>query len=429
MIPSMAITPSGQKTMPSLFLVSTSQATSVGRHCASHRLGRIRTPTIQLIAMFDYNSQLKQFYASKVKLPTEMRQMLLTHRKSNADRLIKRLSELHWKVRIGDSNFQSQGSFAMDTVIQTRFVAEEYDIDYGVVIRRSQLINDDGSEMSASEARELVRDALKDKRFNRQPKLMTNCVRVFYADEDEYAHHVDIPVYREYEDDCGNTVTDLAGETGWFRSDPKRVNEWLETLVSDKNQVTQGSGSQMRLMVKWMKRFCRSRNSDTETDGDLPNGMKLTMLLAECFQSRIRDDEAFYATLVALRSRLLWNLEIENLADKGWLKPKLTKSTADQNMLNLRARIGEALTQLAVLQSSDCDETKARQAWDWLFKSDGFLKQLEDDAKTEAKKQALQTRATLLATGKGSTDAFGRIACASPILQANAKHAFYAEHF
>ena len=43
------------------------------------------------------------------------------------------------------------------------------------------------------ETKERVREALKDKRFKRQPEIFTNCVRVFYAEEDEEKHHVDFP--------------------------------------------------------------------------------------------------------------------------------------------------------------------------------------------------------------------------------------------
>lgn len=379
--------------------------------------------------MFDYSAQLKKFIDKKVTLPPDMREMLFAHRKANADRLIKRLPELHARIRIGDSNFQSQGSFAMDTVIQTRFTAEEYDIDYGVVIRRSQLVNEDGSEMLAAQTRELVREALKDKRFNRQPRLMTNCVRVFYADEDDYAHHVDIPIYREFEDVNGNTVTELAGENCWTRSNPTRVNKWIEDVVADKNRQIGGSGSQMRRMVKLIKRFCRSRNADTNEDWDLPNGMKLTMLISECHQWRERDDESFHATLKSLKTRLAWNLEIENLADQTWSKAKLTKTTADENMVNLRCRIDEALGEMAVLFLYDCDETKARGAWDWVFQTDGFFKELEEEAKAEAKRRALLSKASLITSSNAGTDRFGRIVAASAACVPNLAHSFYGEAF
>ena len=55
-------------------------------------------------------------------------------------------------------------------------------------------------ELTATEVKEKVREALKDQRFNRQPKIYSNCVRMFYADEDEEKHHVDFPIYRRYYD-------------------------------------------------------------------------------------------------------------------------------------------------------------------------------------------------------------------------------------
>lgn len=379
--------------------------------------------------MFNYDQQLKKFYDRKIKLPSSMKDMLLAHRKANADRLISRLNEREPKIRIGESNFQSQGSFAMDTVIQTRFTKEEYDIDYGVIIARSQLVNKDDIELSVQEVRELIRDSLKDKRFNRQPKLMTNCARVFYAEEDDYAHHVDLPIYRKYKDTNENEVTELAGQNGWSASNPTRVNDWLESLIADKNKQSAGSGSQMRRMVKWMKRFCRSRNAETNSEWDMPNGMKLTMLIAECFCANERDDAAFHGTLLALRNRLARSLEIENLADESWPKAKLTQTSADTNVLNLRNRIKEALDELSVLFRSDCDESSARRAWDWVFQSDGCLKDIEEETKAEAKRAALMEKASLLSTGSAGTDRFGRIVAAGAAITPNVAHAFYGESF
>ena len=103
----------------------------------------------------------------------------------------------------------------MLTVIQTRFVYEEYDIDDGLVLWRHQLVDEKGIELTALQVKEMVRDALKDKRFNRQPEIHSNCVRVFYAEEDEERHHVDFPVYRRYLDAYGNKIRELAGENGW----------------------------------------------------------------------------------------------------------------------------------------------------------------------------------------------------------------------
>lgn len=312
----------------------------------------------------------------------------------------------------------------MDTVIQTRFISEEYDIDYGIIIRRWQLVNKDGSEMTPQQAKELIRDVLKDERFSRQPRIKNNCVRVFYADEDDYKHHVDFPVYREFEDDNGNTVRELAGETGWVVSNPTRVNEWLEDLVAEKNEMRTGAGTQMRRMMKLLKRFCRSRS-----DWDIPNGMKLTMLVAECAQYREREDEAFHTLLTNLKARLTWNLVIENLADESFPKSKLTQTAQDQNVINLREKIGEALDELKILFDSSCKTEDARRAWDWVFQSDGFFKELEDEAKAEAKRQDLLAKASLINSGTAATTSTGRITAAVAGGIPNLAHSFHGEDF
>jgi len=374
--------------------------------------------------MYNYDSQIKKFRDEKVTLPSDMRAMLLAHRKANADRIIARLPEFHDKVRVGETNFKSQGSFAMDTVIQTRFTDEEYDIDYGLVIRKSQLVKQDGLEMTPDEVKELIRDVLKDDRFSRQPRIMNNCVRVFYADDDDYKHHVDFPIYREFEDETENTIREIAGETGWSKSKPSRVNEWLEDLVAQKNAEKQGAGTQMRRMVKLLKRFCLSRS-----DWDMPNGMKLTMLVAECFQYFEREDEAFYQLLINLKNRLFWNLVVLNLADENLPKAKLTKTSQDQNMIDLRERANEAINELAILFKSDCKKEDARRAWDWIFQSDGFFKELEEKEKNEAKRQELLAKASLINTGSAATTAAGRIVSVGGAQVANAAHSFYGEHF
>jgi hypothetical protein len=374
--------------------------------------------------MYSYDAQIKKFRDQKVTLPTDMRAMLLAHRKANADRIITRLPEFHDKARVGETNFKSQGSFAMDTVIQTRFTEEEYDIDYGLVIRKSQLANKDGSEMTSDEVKELIRDVLKDDRFSRQPRIMSNCVRVFYADDDDYKHHVDFPIYREFEDDDENSIREIAGETGWFKSNPTRVNEWLEDLVAAKNNEKEEAGTQMRRMVKLLKRFCRSRG-----DWDMPNGMKLTMLVSECFQFCEREDEAFYQLLKNIKSQLLWNLVIENLADENIPKAKLTKTTQDQNVVTLREKVNEAINELAILFKSDCKKEDARRAWDWVFQSDGFFKELEEKEKAEAKREELLAKASLINSGRAATTTAGRIVSVGGAGVANAAHSFYGEKF
>lgn len=348
--------------------------------------------------MFDYSERIEAFRAKKVILAQDFRDKLLDHRNANRDRLISRLPTHIEGVSISQGSFRPQGSFAMQTVIQTRFADEEYDIDDGLVIRRSQLVAKDGNELSAETVKEKVRDALKDARFNRQPRLCSNCVRVFYADTDEEKHHVDFPAYRIWTDAQGVEQRELAGESGWVPSDPTAVNEWLATEVATRNTATAGRGTQLRQCIQLLKRFCRSRK---KSDWDLPNGMKLTMLVVECqgaFAARI--DVAFRDLLGRIRERLRTNKVIKNLAHPD--KPAITRTDSDQSVIDLETKLAEALQKLAVLDTADGDNVDAaRRAWNWVFKSDGFFADYDaEEAERSASSSSLALRSeTSLSVG------------------------------
>ncbi len=344
--------------------------------------------------MYDCSERIEAFRDLRVRLSAEFREKLLAHRKANRDRLIARLPDFIKRVSISESSFKPQGSFAMGTVIQTRFVDEEYDIDDGLVLWRHELVDENGVELTAQQVKEKVRDALKDDRFNRQPKICGNCVRVFYADEDEEKHHVDFPIYRRYFDANGNKIRELAGENGWVASDPTQVNNWMDDQVETRNKASAGWGTQFRHLIQLLKRFCRSRS-----DWDVPNGMKLTMLVAECqpdFTPRI--DVAFRQLLKQLHYRLTWNKVILNLADPA--KPAITRTTSDQNVIDLHSRIGEALDELAKLDRSDANNVdSARLVWDWIFKSDGFFVEFDRERKQDEKAKSLLAKAALVEHG------------------------------
>src|SRR6266566_1295554 len=368
--------------------------------------------------MFDYSERIKAFRTERVRLTAEFRDKLLAHRTANRNRLINRLPDFMKGITIGESNFRPQGSFAMRTVIQTPFVDEEYDIDDGIVLWRHQLVDQNGTELTANQVKEKVRDALKDKRFNRQPKICSNCVRVFYAEEDQEKHHVDFPIYHRYYDSSGKKVRELATEDGWVASDPTEVNHWFDAEVEARNQQTAGLGTQLRHLIQLLKRFCRSRS-----DWDLPNGMKLTMLVAECqpvYRDRI--DLLFRELVNKLRDRLVWDKVIRNLAHPD--KPALTRTGNDQNVIDLQARLDEALGQLATLDRSDTNNSdSARSVWDWIFKSDGFFSEFDAARKEEEKRNALLAKAALVATG-ARTSASGVLGA---IGIANVPHRFYGE--
>ena len=223
--------------------------------------------------MFDYSERIEKFREERIRLTTAFREQLLGHRNANRDRLIARLPDHIPGVTISDRSFKPQGSVAVGTVIQTCFNDEEYDIDDGLVLAKDELVDENGNRLTAEQVKRRVCAALQDDRFLKQPEVHHNCVRVFYSETDEEKHHVDFAVYRRFF--VGEEkIRELAGADGWNRSDPTQVNCWFDNLVQERNRQADGWGTQLRHLIQLLKRFCRSRR-----EWDLPNGMKLTMLV------------------------------------------------------------------------------------------------------------------------------------------------------
>ncbi len=368
--------------------------------------------------MFDYSKQIESFRDKKVRLSTDFKEKLYEHRDANRDRLISRLPDRIEGLSVSTSSFKPQGSMAVDLIIQTKFKYEEYDIDDGLVLKRSELKNEESSELTSDQVRDHVLQALKDKRFVKQPQQVSNAVRVFYKECDEERHHVDFPVYRKYENEDGQTIQELASVDGWMESDPTQVTRWFLDEVTDRNKSKADRGSQMRQQTQLLKRFCRSRNN-----WDLPNGMKLTMLVAECqpaYSERI--DEAFRTLLENIKDRLENDKTIRNLAHPD--QPLLTRSNNDANVVELADRIDEALGKLELLDDPGHDNIdSARSSWDWVFRSDGFF--LEYDQNLKEKVQRLQNRAALLNSGQAKTSTSGVIGLTG---MPNQPHRFYGDH-
>lgn len=363
--------------------------------------------------MFDYNEQIQAYETDCVNLPHAVKEKLRGHRAANRNRLKRNRPE---DIRLNDDHFIPQGSMAINTTVQEK--DNTYDIDDGVWLHKDDLKKKDGSAYTACETQEMVRDALKDPNFNKQPEIHNNCVRVFYAE----GHHVDVPCYRKLDADTDNERQELAGADGFTPSDPTEINRWFGERVEALNKQRDGAGSQLRVMIRLMKRFARSRGEDW----DMPNGLKLTMLVEECAPSYYeRDDEAFYWLLSKLKTRLASSLEVENRAQTKTPRDKLTKSTSDANMVELRSHFDEALDKLLVLHHPNCTEEQAREAWDWVFQSDGFLEAYDKDA---AKARALFSKAALVNAGLASTNSSGVIvASVAGAAVPNLTHKFYGD--
>ena len=94
-------------------------------------------------------------------------------------------------------------------------------------------------------------------------------------------------------------------------------------------------------------------------------------------------------------------------------------------MVELKTRVGEALDKLLVLHRSDCTKQQAREAWDWVFQSDGFFEAYDKDS---AKAHALFSKAALVNAGLASTNAAGVIVRAAVGAGVpNLAHKFYGD--
>jgi hypothetical protein len=357
--------------------------------------------------MFDYNEQIEAYHETNVNLPEAIREKLRGHRKANQDRLMENIRE---GISVSRSSFVKQGSYAMRTTIQHE--ENDYDVDDGVVFKKEELVGERDAEMTPLQVRDMVLDAVsKNHPFKTKPERLKNCVRVYY----EEGHHVDIPSYRKFTDAAGKEVFEHAGSE-WKKSNPKEINEWFEAQVSAWEKRKEGAGNQLRRMIRLLKRFTRSRDS-----WNMPSGLILTMLVAEKFQAYDRDDECFYYLLQNLKDRLAGNLVVENLADSGFPREKLTKTNEDANMKELRDRVGEALDKLAVLHKSDCTKEQARAAWDWVFQSDGFFEAYDKNAKQAV---VVFERHALI---KANLAAVGTSGLITPVGVAIRPHKFYGE--
>src|SRR5688572_3586565 len=96
----------------------------------------------------------------EVTLPQSDRTAMRDRRNANRDRLKKGLQE---KGMPAPREFKSQGSYAMKTMVQHPNNA--YDIDDGIYFDKEVLVTERGAEVTALQARQMVRDAIDDGSF------------------------------------------------------------------------------------------------------------------------------------------------------------------------------------------------------------------------------------------------------------------------
>lgn len=310
--------------------------------------------------MINCASEISGFYKKHVRLTKAQVDKLAEYRETNKTRVENGLKKAEQSLPDRHIN---QGSYAMRTINQ--HPENDYDIDVGVVFKKDDLKGSQGADKSALDARKMVCDAIQDGRFKKAPEVRHNCVRVYYDE----GHHVDMPIYRESQDQNGKALIELAS-ADWKESDPEAVTRWFNQIVIDKSP-DETNGRQMRRIVRLIKFWCKSRQS-----WNMPTGFIVSKLVDECYQPvKDRDDEALYRTLSAIRNRLIGSTDVYHPIITG----ELISEGKEAAMNEMKDRLSDALENLAVLNDSQCTKQTALKTWKKFFKHDYFQELLKSE--------------------------------------------------
>lgn len=305
---------------------------------------------------YDANKNLTAFHDDRVFVNEANLSVARQRRQANRDRLERGLKKDEEPC---PQNYVVQGSYAMGTMVQSE--VESSDIDDGAVFDREALKGARGGDRTPGDAKEVVRKALAvENKFITPPEVRGNCVRVYYND----GFHVDIPVYRTYEEQ-GVTYKELAS-TGaqWKTSAPEDITNWFNQEVNDKSPDDK-NGRQMRRVVRLIKFWSKSRAS-----WKMPSGFIISVLVDEAYRYNgwsDRDDLALLAVMRSIRNRLQYNEKV--------LRPvnPMEEITNDQTYGRVRAmrdELASAIDELSKIERADCDELMALKALKKIFNTD-----------------------------------------------------------
>jgi hypothetical protein len=338
--------------------------------------------------MKDCSKDIIKFHNQEVTLPIAIRDKIRANRNANRDRLKRGLKA---KAQSQPDESIIQGSYAMKTM--TQHPENDYDIDDGAAFNAEKLLKPDGIEMTAVEAKTMVRDALLEGHgLRRDPEIKPNCVRVEYA----AGHHIDIPVYRRILDDEGELIKIEIASKNWRESNPREITEWFRH-EEEKSKVEGEEEPQLRRLVRLLKIYARSNLEQKSL-----SGLILTVLAAEvyCYHDP-REDRAFSALLRAVGNRIRANKEVRNPADYSEV---LTKEIDDSKMEALIGQIDESLDDLEKLDRPYCSGADAREVWDRIFCTDFFSKlpTLEESEPCTPSYEEPKTRVYISGSGRSA---------------------------
>jgi hypothetical protein len=257
---------------------------------------------------------LFQIYNSAIKLPDSERELLKYARNS----LRKRMQEVYGKFseterKTHTIEFQSQGSFVMDTIIKPHN-GEEFDLDDGVYFQ-GNLTEEQRADTKVFH--DLIIKAIDINNEIEEIVDKDTCVRVKYQRNYESQNlnfHIDIPIYYAEELE----TPELANKKeGWVESSPVEFIAWFEEKAKsgfEKAYLFESlkyaepyekwlsdirkQDCQLRRIVRYLKAWADLKK------GEMPCGIIMSILAANNYSENERDDIALKDTLVNINETL-----------------------------------------------------------------------------------------------------------------------------
>lgn len=252
-------------------------------------------------------------YNKTIRLSDPKRKELILVRNNLRSRIQKRQEQFAEIIKpYDDLEFQSQGSFVMDTIIAP--IRDDYDLDDGIYFI-GKLTRE---KRPAPEVfHKMIIEAIGENYDNVEKVIDKNtCVRVLYKS----GFHIDLPIYYTDNKEC----PDLADKVRkWILSNPVEFIAWFEEKARSGFQKAflyeskmfdryerwltdiRKQDVQIRRLVRYLKAWGDLRREE------MPCGLIMTILVANNYYEHERDDIALKETLVLIEATLRKSFKCE----------------------------------------------------------------------------------------------------------------------
>jgi len=261
-------------------------------------------------------NELFNEYNKEIRLDPDRRVTLREKRNDLRNRIMKGYGVVKNMDKLDHGlEFQSQGSYVMDTIINPDDQNDQYDIDDGVYFLG--ILPRDGRPQPATFHNWIIRSVESGKSDNEYEKIIdkNTCVRVEYrGNNGDLNYHVDLPIYYA----TNVNEPDLADKKEWWHvSNPIEFIIWFEDKIEsgfrrefilesikyadDYSQWLSDirkKDHQLRKIVRYLKAW------GDYVKGDMPPGIVMTILAGENFSPNDRDDISLRDTLINIEMYL-----------------------------------------------------------------------------------------------------------------------------